>query len=411
MQETIAMKIVSSIKFTAICVGILLSLFMLSVVSSCGTKRTADTDCLFTVKVEDESADRGEFGKFFKLARYVALETTPQSLIRRMDKVQFDGGKIYILSTTQNRVFIFDYSGKFIKAFDRYGRAPGEYTSITDFEVMDGRMHVFDDNRGILLHYDDNGSYLTEEKIERGESFKLLPDGLRVVNVNNSGSYLDNYKSLGRNYAVVRDQRLEHTDIPYPPSVFARRRRSVDGGRPAFFAHRDSVFALFTMNDRVYSVDKTTGLLKGYIHYIFPRPKPAHDAPGDEYIDYFGKQGEEGYYSDLECFMKFGEFNFVSYSESNVGKYVISRGNELLFNGEFHDMENGLPISPLAYLDNAPDAEKQFVVRIHPYVLSQILNHSSDKFYTNKELIGEIMSHTTEDGNPVLLLYDWIYEE
>lgn len=363
------------------------------------------------MNVENESADRGEFGKFFKLARYVVLETTPQSLIQRMDKVQFDGGRIYILSTAQNSVFIFDDSGKFIKTFDRYGRGPGEYTSITDFEVADGRIYVFNDDRGALLHYDDSGNYLTEEKIERGESFKLLPNGLRVVNVNNSSAYLGGYKSLSDNYAVVRDQKLQHTDIPYPSSVLAMRMRSENGGRPAFFAHRNFLFALFTMNDRVYSVDKTTGLLKGYIHYVFPKPKPAHDAPEDEYMDYFKKQGEEGVYSDLRCFMKFDEFDFVSYSEGNLGKYVISRENGLLFNGQFYDMANGIPVSELSYLDNVPNAEKQFVSKIHPYVLLQIMDHSSEKNNINRELISEIMSHTTEDGNPVLLFYDWIYKK
>jgi len=406
------MKISSSITPSVMYSCALSTVFLLLLLFSCDTKHTtADADnSLFTVKVENESADRGEFGKLFRLARYVVLETTQQSLINRMDKVQFDGGRIYILSTLQNSVFIFDDSGKFIKTFNRYGRAPGEYLSISDFEVVDGRMHIFDDNRGLLLHYDDNGKYLTEEKIERGESFKLLPDNLRVVNVNNSGAYIDYYKSLGENYAVVRDQKLRYTDIPYPPSVFAMRRRSEDGGRPAFFAHRDSLFALFTMNDMVYSVDKTTGLLKGYIHYVFPKPKPPYNAPEEEYMDHFQSQGEEGYYSDLRCFMKFREYDFVSYTESNVAKYVISRGNELLFNGEFLDVNNGLPVSELSYLDNAPDTEKQFVSKIHPYVLTQILNHSSEKHYTNKELIGEILSYTSEDGNPVLLFYDWIYD-
>jgi hypothetical protein len=376
-------------------------------VYSCVTRPKTDIKDRFTVKVENESTDRGEFNTFFRLSRYVVLETTPQSLINSMDKVQFEDGRIYILSSRQNLVFVFDDTGRFIKVFNKYGRAPGEYTSITDFEVVDGCIHVFDDYQGLLMRYDGDGNYMMSEKIERGESFKLLPNGLRAVNVNNGSSHVDD-KMTGHNYMVVKDEKLLYREIPYPVSILAKRRGSADAGRPAFFAHRDSLFALFTMNDRVYYVDKTTGLLNGYMHYVFPRPKPTYDAPDDEYLDYFEKQGEEGFYSDLECFMKFGEFDFVSYSEARRGKYVISRGYDLLFNGEVHDEENDLPISHLAYLDNTPDAEKQFVSKIHPYVLTQIMN--SPRPGVNRELIAEIMSQTTEDGNPVLLFYDWVYE-
>ena len=144
-------------------------------VASCGSESEISQG---DIKVIDLAAAVGG-GKIVKLSevaddiKYVALETTDSSLIGMGAKVQIENGRIYVRSRNSNStdVKVFDFDGKYLFTFNRTGRGPEEYSSMSriDIDPITGGFIVFDlipfiTNKSLSLWYfkmyDREGNYL-----------------------------------------------------------------------------------------------------------------------------------------------------------------------------------------------------------------------------------------------------------
>ena len=64
---------------------------------------------------------------------YVLLETTSESLISYIDKVEITPEHIYLLS--EDRLLVFDHNGKFLHRIGNIGSGPEEAASIVSFAI------------------------------------------------------------------------------------------------------------------------------------------------------------------------------------------------------------------------------------------------------------------------------------
>lgn len=383
-------------------------LLMLFLTISCtGNKTGDDGRSVFTVKVPNKQTEDQEFDSFFKFSHYVVLDNSQDALVGSLNKIQFDENNIYIFCNIQQDVLIFNKEGKFISRFNKRGKGSGEYISASDMEVDGHDIYILDYINAVLRKYDIDGTPLSSEKITYSESFKLLGKGLTALNLDNGGASSDR-KSLPNNYAVYKNGELTYQGIPYSEHLLGHKRR-FGSGRSAFYSYNDSIFSLFTMSDTVYNIDKITGGLKPYISYVFPLRKPAYDAPRKDVVEYFNNQGSGDYISDLYNYMKLGNYDLVSYNKNDRRYYVISKGDELIFNGMFNTDENGIPLLPVSYMDNTTGRKVRLVSTVNRHVLSSISKFENPRNKANKGLINEILSKTEDNDNPILLFYDWVY--
>lgn len=65
----------------------------------------------------------------------IPLEFTENSAIRRIHKVRMTHDRIFILDELDEKLYVFSFSGKYLQAFELYGKGPGEVISISDIEV------------------------------------------------------------------------------------------------------------------------------------------------------------------------------------------------------------------------------------------------------------------------------------
>lgn len=65
----------------------------------------------------------------------LALETTPDNLISKVDKLEMTNDRLYLLDEQQDMIFIFDRKGKYITKIADIGRGPAEYIEISDFHI------------------------------------------------------------------------------------------------------------------------------------------------------------------------------------------------------------------------------------------------------------------------------------
>ena len=64
--------------------------------------------------------------------RFLKLETTNDCLIATINKMYFDDNKIFI-KDSNDKIFVFDDSGKFLNTVGSIGQGPDDHFSIYDF--------------------------------------------------------------------------------------------------------------------------------------------------------------------------------------------------------------------------------------------------------------------------------------
>ena len=96
---------------------------------------------------------------------YIQLETSPKSLLGRIDKIQIKDNKIYVLDFDNALLLVFDRSGKFIRQIGTQGRGPGEYIGILDFALRDSVVLLLDGMQSKMILYDSLGRLMAEKQL------------------------------------------------------------------------------------------------------------------------------------------------------------------------------------------------------------------------------------------------------
>lgn len=139
---------------------------------------------------------------------YIPLETNENCLIGNISRLLYRNGNFYLFDfVISNTIHVFDRSGKFLYKIDNIGKGPGEYVSISDFDVdKDGNIYVFDaGGKRRIIKYSNNGAsfksikpskfFLEFKLLNEDQLIAYLPfsskgivDGYGIINLNN-GDY------------------------------------------------------------------------------------------------------------------------------------------------------------------------------------------------------------------------------
>lgn len=97
--------------------------------------------------------------------RYVKLETSPESLIGKIDKFIIYKKRIYIMDEMRGgSLYCFDINGKFIFRIEKTGKGPGEYLALHNFTIdtFENQITIVDQLSSKLLRYSLDGEYIDE---------------------------------------------------------------------------------------------------------------------------------------------------------------------------------------------------------------------------------------------------------
>lgn len=96
---------------------------------------------------------------------YIPLETNAQSLIKRINEIQFSNNYIFI--SDFDRLLQFNREGKFVRQVGRNGKGPGEYIYVSGFCIDEKREKIYILAWSIktILEYDFNGLFIRSFKI------------------------------------------------------------------------------------------------------------------------------------------------------------------------------------------------------------------------------------------------------
>lgn len=109
-----------------------------------------------------------KMSELFSRISYVKLETTQESLIKEINKIENLDGNILVADLENTSLLLFSGDGRFIKPIGRMGNGPGEYSGLNDVTIdREGkRILVWDTRSQRILTYDFEGKYVESRTID-----------------------------------------------------------------------------------------------------------------------------------------------------------------------------------------------------------------------------------------------------
>jgi len=182
-----------------------------------------------------------------KINDIIQLETTEESLIGYVTKVNVDLPNNRIFVQSDFNVYLFNAEGKFITKLIK-GRGPGEISMILSIspDSKNKKFYAIDSGNFICV-FDYNGKLLSKYKLESfySSDIYLLDEENVILHCYNVGTSEKNFVGIF-NFSenkVVR-KFIPAEESPYPPLIYMVGNNFTTNGNKLFFA-RTNIFGLF----------------------------------------------------------------------------------------------------------------------------------------------------------------------
>lgn len=160
------------------------TLFFLLICPSC-QKNNLSTADLIQISVPTDARTinkKVNYSEYFRYNKVIALETTSDSYIGKIDKILLLNKRLYILDKLISRsIYAFDISGSYIFKIHNIGRGPEEFIKIYDFDIHLNNLYLLVGYPYRIIQYSIDGNYIKE-----------IPVGFFATNINviNANSFL-----------------------------------------------------------------------------------------------------------------------------------------------------------------------------------------------------------------------------
>lgn len=122
-------------------------------------QKSQEIENILVINVESKNIIESiKLSELYTDCRYIPLETTAESLIGQLDKIEVTNDNIYTLdSRNAKSVLRFSSNGKFLNRVSKIGRGPGEYSRPDDVSIdpNTGNIAILDQTNVIILKSDN----------------------------------------------------------------------------------------------------------------------------------------------------------------------------------------------------------------------------------------------------------------
>lgn len=329
----------------------------------------------------------------------IPLETTENSVIAAIDKIEIVNDSIYILDLLSKAVYIFDMKGNYIDKLFKLGNGPGEYVGITDMTVTDSSIIIIDRFSLKQIEYEKSTMEILSEVFVFKEIWAMsifqLFNSLYYLN-DWSNSPVGKYRLFSRNEGSKKiNNYLSFREVP------------ISLGLGAFQQHYTVMdnygLVIYNGSDFVYKITKDSIYVEYEMRYKDEKVKYVDGKVENVFLD--NKEGRVFGMSSINESDKFlfldidaiGDDDYTYVYNKDTGEKIIY--NRVAFN---------------SYLDNEQIQIRRIINnRIidwrDAYVLSTQKEYLySTKKFKNKEYekrLRSVLENLNEEDNPVLFVY------
>ena len=143
------------------------------VLFSCNEVRRINDNGVCTIDLDNvQKKESVSFSSLFEAAGVIVLEMTDNSLLAKIDKIEFIGDSLYVLERGKG-LYLFDVKGKFLRKIGDKGVGLGEYISPLDIsvDIENKKLYLLDSQTQTILKYSANGDYESSFKLKNEKMF------------------------------------------------------------------------------------------------------------------------------------------------------------------------------------------------------------------------------------------------
>jgi hypothetical protein len=378
-------------------------LFFVIFLLSCTS--TKHNDEIKEIEVDVNQADRVALSNYFNNYQIVPLKSDKVLLSFPVAKIQPVNDEIYILhGSSPAKISVFNKSGTLVRNIDYFGKGPGEFMYIIDFDVDDKkRIHLCCPEKRAILLYDKHGKFIEKRESDIGAYFKYFNQryhfltGIFSTELINKGQYemfhcLDttmkkkySYRKFPSKYANINDARALNffwqygqkrgCVLPYGDTLYYISDKSLT---PAYYINFGKKACAY--NEVLDIWTRPTGAVK----QMLQNGKAVHPNKIFENDDilFFGYE-----------YGKKNHYQYVFYDKKRDEVQVVSSFKDDLLGYD--------DINIVAFTEN------EFVCKIEPYQLKQYVKKKKNnpEFIKKHSDLINLAHKVKNTDNPILVFY------
>ena len=339
-----------------------------------------------------EAKESQKFDSLFSYSRHVILQTTDSSMIGKINKVLIDDNLIYIMSDNA-RISVFNDNGDYIKSFSHIGQGPGEYISLSDFDIKDSTIYLLGSNS---IH-----KYSTDNSYEGSVSLRNSAIGLAITR---NGIALNNGFGVGNSntkdhycYTFIPDDGEPYNEVEFNDALLGYA-YTVNGQTCSFVRNGENILTMFPYSDTLYEVDIESGRLSARADIIMGSRNITPDSSKEEVKEILASDLPSVFYA-IHSWKDKLMFSYICQGKGPATAMVSS--GEVVLNGMIWKDTKGIPIS--FHTLNSTKETGEILSIVPSEVIVSIAERKDD--LSQFPLLKEISANLTEESNPVLVFY------
>lgn len=374
----------------------LFCIFFLFCIYNCANNKNKNNNNGNIISFDVNSKSDVNLSNIILNCKYIKLESTNNSLIGELFKIQIIKNKIFILDSRKSMaLFVFDMDGKFLFKINNLGKAPGQFIHPCDFviDTISNHIIVADSGQRKLIYYDAEGNYDYQIKTKFFfNSFALHKNCLFFDLVNNQ------YDGQTKTVIVTNLKGDILTNlIPFNEKI---KGLGITSTYPFNFIN-DTLLFLPAMSNKIYSLSETKAEINYIIDFGINWPTPdLLDMRNVKNVMYIiQKLNSSNYVAFLNCIAtdKVLCFHYYIHGEKQLAFYY-KQSNKLIIVDKFIDDIGcgGFQVPVGSYNNN-------FIGLLQiENIKEKILNQKNEKALCPQ--ITNIIKDSKDGDNPVLLL-------
>lgn len=229
-------------------------MFSLFIIISCSQKVKIQGDN-HLIKIDLQKCQINELSNLCSKIELIPLETSTESILGKVSKICESTECYYLLDSKQDILFKFRKDGQFVCSTKKnQGKGPGEYTSLTDFEInpFTGNIEILDARNLKMQTLNSDFIFKRSMSLDR----ELLP--LSLFKIINKDIYVfpqknTNGKDVLVFYSVERNRIIKEIELPETGSDLL-----MTAGNPFYTFNGQINYITKNSSNVLYCIDTTT---------------------------------------------------------------------------------------------------------------------------------------------------------
>ncbi|MFT7382217.1 MAG: hypothetical protein ACI9Z3_002111 [Roseivirga sp.] len=366
-----------------------------------------DLDGIPVIPVGSNVKDEVYLSDFTETSSMLALETSEESIIAFIDKLDYYGERYFILSQQQNSIFIFGEEGQFLLKISKQGEGPEEYRRINDFTIDKERKQViiYDRRNLSLLRFSFEGEFIEKSLVGLfAKDILSLPDSTILFFEDEDDPSVNGeagYKLIKRDFNGRILDKFIRVEERF-------KNDNADHLTNNFFTYEDKLSYMGRLNDTLFNISEV-GLTPKYIFDIgekFRQRKSDIISIDREYLNPRFISGDlllfpQGFMENEKAVIvfyskDFQRVTFLFYFKDS-GKYFET---DLAFN----DLMGGR----ISFAPPLAATKDEFILAVYPQQIYETIRYYKQQGSSDsaKEIVNELedlVSDILPEDNPIIM--------